>query len=479
MEEAENTRTKRKTRHKLVAALRESDDFTRAKIIEQIISAPSKTMVEQVVGLLDEKNTSLRMDVLDILRKIGHCCIEAVIQLLYHENEDIRVYGCEVLSSLKAPESLPYLIERIYDDNENVKNAAVAALGGFDDERAVNVLLEVLEQEEWVAFSAIYSLAKIGNKKAISALLDVFRNREEELSLAACEVLISFRESGTIEEIIDFIDRLKKEKKDIFVKVLIEQGDKEVFRRLVKKMGNDVLQHLLNFLEVDKKKSVQVAEFLVFFKHRDSARAMLDILKDMDPEGDSYGRVLELLIELEEVWIPDLEQYLSVEEYVIPLVRACAAVGRPIEEELLLKTFCSSPLDTKREIMKQLSRVLPGDGYRVIRVAMNDEDGHVQADAVAVAGTLALTELSPDILLMARNGFTDVRIKALLALLRLDLPMALTAIEGFIKEGSSEDKKVYLSVTAHLDAETNFPFLRTLISDPDERIRQSATRVSR
>ncbi len=429
MDEAEKTKTRGKTRHKLIAALRDSDDFTRAKIVDQIVSAPSKTLVEQVVTLLDEKNTSLRMDALDILKKTGNCCIEAIIQLLYHENEDVRVYGCEVLSSLKAPASLPYLIEKIHDDDENVKNAAVTALGEFDDERAVDVLLEVLEQEQWVAFSAIYSLAKIGNRKAIAALLDVFRNREEELSLAACEVLISFRENETIDEIIEFIDHLKKEKKNIFVKVIIEQGDKEVFQRLVSRMGNDLLQHLLSFLEVEKRKSSEVAQFLVYFKHKDSARAMLNILKDMDPDGDGYESILGLFMELEAVWVPDLEEYLRVEEYVMPMIRACAGLRRPVEERILLKVFCSSPLDIKREIMKQLSKVSPGDGYRVIREAMKDSDGHVQADAVAIAGTLALRELTPDILLMAKNGFTDVRTKALLALVRLDLPMALAAVD--------------------------------------------------
>lgn len=477
MDEADKTRTRGKTRHRLITALRESDDFTRAKVVEQIVASPSRTLIEQVAALLDEKNTSLRMDVLDILKKTGNCCIEAVIQLLYHENEDIRVYGCEVLSVLKAPASLPYLIERIRDDNENVKNAAVMALGELDDERAVDVLLDVLEQEEWVAFTAIYSLAKIRNKKAIAALLDVFRNREEELSLAACEVLISFRESETLDEIVDFVDGLPRDKKNMFVRVMIEQGDKQIFQRLMNRMGNDLLRHILSYLEIEKRKSLEIAGFLVHFKHKDSARAMLNMLKDMDPDGDEYEKVLGLLMELEEVWGPDLEEYLSVEDYVMPMIRACSGAGHAIEERLLLGVFSSASLETKREVMKQLTRVSPGDGHRVIREAMKDSDGHLQADAVAIAGTLALRELTPDILAMAKNSFPDVRTKALLALVRLEMPIALAAIEWFVSNGTSEDKRVYLSVTSHLDAETNFPYLRVLISDPDDRIRQSAIRV--
>src|SRR5208337_3453432 len=165
MKEARTPKNKGRALDRLINQLRESDDFTRAKIVEELVSSPSKELVEQVARLLNERSTSVRMDVLDILRKTGNYCIEAIIQLLYHHNEDIRVYGCEVLSFLKNSASLPYLIEKAYEDNENVKNAAVMALGEFDDPRAIDVLLDVLHHEEWAAFSAIYSLARIGSKR--------------------------------------------------------------------------------------------------------------------------------------------------------------------------------------------------------------------------------------------------------------------------------------------------------------------------
>jgi hypothetical protein len=57
------------------------------------------------------------------------------------------------------------------------------------------------------------------------------------------------------------------------------------------------------------------------------------------------------------------------------------------------------------------------------------------------------------------------------------LPMALAAIEWFVKEGVLEDKRTYLSVTSHIDAETNYPFLKELITNGDERVRQMVIRV--
>ena len=131
MTEREKTRGRDGKPNELILALKEADDFTRAKIMEKLVSSPNKAMVQQVAGLLEQKNTSLRMDVLEILKKIGNCSIETIIQLLYHPNEDVRVYGCEVLAVLKHDASLPYLIEKVREDNENVRNAAIMALTAF------------------------------------------------------------------------------------------------------------------------------------------------------------------------------------------------------------------------------------------------------------------------------------------------------------------------------------------------------------
>jgi HEAT repeat protein len=108
---------------------------------------------------------------------------------------------------------------------------------------------------------------------------------------------------------------------------------------------------------------------------------------------------------------------------------------------------------------------------------MHDADGHVRAEAVAIAGAAPMPELTGDVALMAQKGFPDVRKKALLALVRLDTGLAVEMIDGFVTVGSPEDKKIYLAVTPYLDRRTNFPFLERLIGDADESVRQAAVRV--
>jgi HEAT repeat protein len=242
-------------------------------------------------------------------------------------------------------------------------------------------------------------------------------------------------------------------------------------------MGDELLAHVLTYLKLQKRKALGVVQFLVHFKNQQSVGALLDLLKDMDQDGEDFETVLRLFMELRSVWESSLSDYFSVEEYAFTLIRACGNLGCPVSEDLLIKVFNLASLETKREIMKQLPRIAPNNGNGVIREAMKDSDGHIQADAVAIVGSLSLKELVPDVLRMVRKGFPDVRGKALLALLRLDAPKALAAIALFVDEGSPDDKKVYLSIAPYMDSESNYPFLKGLLSDGDERIRQMAIRM--
>ncbi len=462
---------------RMIARIESSDDFERAAILDKAASAPSRELVEALALLLYGKKTALRMDVLDTLRKIGNHAIEPVIGLLYSEQEDVRVYACEVLQSLKNPLSLPHLVKMAHEENENVKNAAVVALGEFDDPMAVNLLLEVLQGEEWVAFSAVYSLARIGNRRAVPSLMDVFKDSNEELSLAACEALMSFDDERIVDEIVGFIGGLDPDKKRTVVRIVMEHGDGRIFGKLTGLMGETLLQQLLDLIKQQKRKSTKIIDLLACFKHPDSVRALLDILKEMEPDDEEYGHILDLFTDMHEIWAPAIGEYLSVEEYRLPVIRACGAACHHIDEGLLLGVFRSSPLAAKREIMKQLGRIANGSGNIIISEAMRDADGHVQAEAVAIAGNLPIRELAADVLRIAKNGYADVRVKALAALIRIDREAAVSTISGFVNEGTTLDKRTYLAVTGHLDGGTNFSFLRTLLNDGDDKVRQAAVRV--
>ena len=461
---------------RLVKKLKEGDNYEKEKSIEQLTAFPDKKVVESVIPLLKEKDTQVRMAAWEILKRTGSSHIDAVVALLDDDNEDIRIYAVEILGGLRNGSTIPDLIRKTLEENPNVRNIACQALGGFDDERAVDALLNALKDDEWIVFSAIESLGRIGNRRAVLPLLNVFKNGSEEISMAACEVLISFHDEAVLDEMFGVLKGLEQKTRNAYLKVILEKGDEDAFHRAKERIGDELFTHLLTCVELEEKKSPSLLRKLVTFKRQEACDAVLNAIKTMNPEDEEeYGESIHIFTSLKEVWENRVAEYMEKDEgYVLPLIRACQMAGVRVDEKALLKVFLSSTVDIKREIAKGLPTIVGGSGLLVIKEAMKDLDGHVKGDAMITAGVMSLNELKGEIEAAAVRDFHDVRIKALNALIRLDSASALDLIRNFVQDGTGDDKRVYLAVAGFLNGESNLPFIKKLLSDNDEKVRSAA-----
>lgn len=463
---------------KAVDALRHGDDYEREKAVEYLSSRPTKRTVEKVLPLLDEKDTPSRMAAVEVIKKTGHGNIEAVAKLLTHNNEDIRAYGCEILGSLKIAATIPHLISLLSDKSENVKNAAVIALGEFDDETAVEALLKMLGEDEWIAFSAICSLGKTLHTSSVEPLFVIFQNRGEELSLAACEVLMEFGDDAILDRMFTVLKGWGKEKRHRYVEVVIQQGNENLFLRLKRTMGQDLFEHLLRYVNHRKSPSIPILKLLTHFRSVQACEVLLDNLKEIDPEDGEYDEVIGLLVSLSRVWKHNVGEYLKRgEEYVCAIIKACGLARVMVPEDLLVEVFSSSSEKVRREIIRNAPLISLGKGYNLLRAAVRDKDGHVQSYAVEAIAAMNLTELEEEIVALARAGYPDVRVNAVKTLLKLHRDRTGELFAHLVHDGSSEDKMVYLAVARDISADDNFPFIEKLFRDKNGDIRKAVIGV--
>jgi HEAT repeat protein len=468
----------KKTLTHFIDLLRDGDNFEKEKSITALIASPGKDVVEGIIPLLQQKNTGTRMAVLDVLKKIGSSHVDGVISMVYDENEDIRVYGCEVLGFLKDPRAIPSLIDKLSNDADNVRNAACVALGDFDDEEALKALLNALQDDEWIAFSAIYSIGRTKLKIAAPQLLEFFKTSGEELSIAACEVLIEYEDNAILDEMFETLKSWDRPKRNTYLKTILEKGNEEIFRKLKEKIGDELFEHLLNSVQYEKRYSLAIIRMLTNFRHSETCEAILGALKEMNSDSEDYEAILTLFASLSDVWVSSIEEYMKRDErYLLPLIKACKIAGVKLEEPLLLNVFLSSSIDVKREIITGIPGIVHGSSCSIIREAIKDTDGHIKGYAVDVIGTLSLHELKDDIISITQNDFADVRTKSIKTFISLDKDRAMELIKHFVYDGSSEDKKVYLSATHLIDSENNFPFIQKLTFDSDESVRRNAIGV--
>ncbi len=461
-----------------IILLRDGDNFEKEKAIDAMVASPGREVIENIVPLLQESNTPVRMAVLDVLKKIGSVHIDSVIGMLDDENEDIRVYGCEVLAFLSDPRSIPFIAKKAQDDDPNVRNAACMALGDFDDDEAVDALLLALDDEEWIAFSAIISLGRTKSPKAVPRIMKFFREAEEELSNAACEVLLDYADDAVLDDVLDVMKGWEKGRRSAYLAIMLEKANEDIFLKLQQKIGDELYDHLLGNIRHKKEPPVEMVRMLGYFRSEETCKAVLGILGGMEPDNENYEAVLEIFSSLSDVWGGRPGEFMDSDDArMLALVKSCAATGIKIAEDILIDRFLTSSVEVKREIVMNIPGIVEGTGCSIIKKALGDTDGHIRGFAVEAVGNLGLKDLKEDVLKILRKDFQDVRIKALRTYIRLDPAAALEVISGFVDEGSIEDKKVYLAATALIDAERNLPFIKRLLQDPDESVRRTSIGV--
>jgi HEAT repeat protein len=463
---------------KLIDDLRTGDSQARRKATRTLSATPGPDLVAVVAPLLKDEETQVRVSALEILKKTGRGNLDMITALLYDENEDVKVYACKILMEIADPRTLPDLIRKLKEDEENVRNAACAALGRFRDERAVEALLGALEDTDWIKFSAVYALGAIGGDKIVSRLLTLLNQGEEEIASACCEVLIESPDDHVVEAVFDNLKEMDVARQRNCLRVILQKGDEQMLEKLKQKVGQELFEHLLNCVRVEKNKSLQVLRRIARFKSIESCDVIIGVLSEMEPDGEDYQELLDLFKSLRPVWEQHTNRYLTMREAsVLPFISACGLEGIQIDEALLTSVYSASSVEVRRMIIANLPSIAAGKALPILKEAITDADVHVKKEAVIVAGLKAVSELKDSVLHLARHGFFDVRVQALRALMSIDRNQALTLVKWLAESGSVEDKKTYLCIVDTIDSENNYPLIRVLLADRDEGVRRAAAKA--
>jgi len=460
---------------KLKNTLIHGNSLERERAMEQIIEEPSKEIVEMIIELLYFKETVIRMFAVDILKKIGKYNMEAVLKLLKDPDEDIRIYTCEILGGMKEKETVPYLIETLKDESPNVRNLACVALGDIGDDSAVDALFSALKDDEWVEFSAIQALGKIGSKKVIAPLFEIFEKESGIVSLIACETLIDFKEKDIIDRVIETLKTWDNNTRSEYIKVILEKEDEDIFSAMQEKMGQELFEHLVELVRSEDKKSTKILKLISYFKEPVAAEVILDSFSGINPDSDEYYDVIALFSEMSSVWASKAQEFFEKDENcMVPLIKACEANQIKIDEEILLNKFLTSSVEVKREIVKSLPSIIKQGGSRIIKEALEDPDGHIKGDALLAIGALGLVEFKDKVIELTKNAYMDVRQKALKALFKLDPVRFYEIVSDFALKGNLEDKKLYFYIAPFINKDMNYPLVRFLLNEGDAAIRKAA-----
>ncbi|MFN8546566.1 MAG: protein kinase [Candidatus Eisenbacteria bacterium] len=103
--------------------------------------------------------------------------VEAILQLVKSDDVFVRRYAIEILNSIPSERSVPALIDALNDQDWWVRERAIDALGKTRDSRAVDPLMTQMRADPQVANLVVGAMVKIGEGRALEALLECLQNR--------------------------------------------------------------------------------------------------------------------------------------------------------------------------------------------------------------------------------------------------------------------------------------------------------------
>lgn len=129
-----------------------------AKALKQI---GGEYTVEKLLRLLDHDEARVRTFAYEVLCEIGSHNLHAIIAEAENPDKNVRKFIVDILGALKNKDAVPALLKRLSDDDVNVIQGAVEALGNIGDVEALKKVVEFLPSAHlWVQWTIIESIKK-------------------------------------------------------------------------------------------------------------------------------------------------------------------------------------------------------------------------------------------------------------------------------------------------------------------------------
>ncbi len=166
--------------------------------------------------------------------------VEPLLERLGDENADVRGNAAGALGLIGDARAVEPLIERLKDENAHVRYAAAVALSGIGDERAVETLIELLGDEgASVRWGAARALGEIGDERAVEPLIEWLGDEDANVRSMAARALGKLGDERAVEPLIEVLGEDDVFVHDLAAGALGWIGDERAVEPLIEVLGED------------------------------------------------------------------------------------------------------------------------------------------------------------------------------------------------------------------------------------------------
>lgn len=470
----------------LVTALMDQNPGVQQAAIEILVDIASPAVVSSVIPLLrDELSAPLRNMAVEILSRTGSHDVESIARLLREENGDVRRFAADILGVIGDKCSISSLVTALKDENPNVRSSAANSLGMIGDRAAITPLIESLEieKDEWVIFSEIEALGKVGDETITGPLMRFMEGGSEPLMLASVEALKRFNVPDVAGALIALLDTANDEVKREALKILVDmlESSSDCFSK--KGMLDKLTGHLIPALgDDDEEVKYAAVKGVGLIRERRAVKVLISILRDLDsgvPEAEE--RVICIHNALKEIGDEE-ELILGISTHgsdtpiqVIDLLgelKSEKAVG------YLTGIFESADRERKRAIVAAIGRIGNIGSVDFLTEALEDESGYVRKEAADALAKMGNKKALPCLFMrLDRERYDDVREALLSAIIDIGRSGAYNGLITFIRSSSPETREMGAKGLGMLSDERAVPKLIKVINDDSSKVRKASVRA--
>lgn len=404
----------------LIRALRDVSPGVQDASIRSLISIGGEVTAYMVTPLLREDTPFVRNAATVILRSLGQVSITFLYGLLNDKDEDIRKFAIDLLGEIRDGVDTERIIPLLKDQNPNVRASAAKALGMICQRECLPYLIEALDDEEWVAFTAIEALGKIGDEMALDALSRILSSDSEPLRLAAIDAIGMIETNKAKNTLKEHFKKTKGIEREVAIKSLLKLDTLPE--------GNDIPELVMRlFEEGEWDDRLLYLKGLTMLRYHEAIPLIIDVTGSIDPSMPYSEEIIEevksRLMEfgcsnsiIDVIKDPQFRfrgKVIAID--VVGDLKCSRAVPFLIE---LLKTDLR---DVRRASIKAIGNIEGEDARNTLIEAVDDYDGHVRKAAVMALGRIGAEEaFEPIFQLLQKETYKDVIEEAIKALLKIN-----------------------------------------------------------
>jgi len=237
---------------------------------------------------LDDDSAKVSNSAKAALEKIDDT--RTLIDLLSDDRFDVADYASYLLSESESITNLD--AEELYSlmEAHNDRVILIAPiLGQIGDDRAVEPLIELLQDENWsIRREAIIALGEVGNPQAIDPLIGALDDEEESVSLHAANALLELVDKKSVEPLIKLLESENSYTRQYAAQLLGYLGDSRALEPLKNARDRESYAeqgiYKQSIFEIGEEIDEALEPLLSIFGEKNPASEVQDIANQL-PEG--------------------------------------------------------------------------------------------------------------------------------------------------------------------------------------------------